>query len=151
MKINFYKITFALFISFYISAYSFAMELGDSNLFIKSDKLTLNQKQQSATFIGNVKVYFEDMQLQTSKLIVYYEEQDSKKNITKIVIPTSLTAIKECEDEIVIADHGVYEILESKLTLTGNVKMQRNDHVLATLKMVYFTKPKHYDKKNNAK
>jgi lipopolysaccharide transport protein LptA len=151
MKINFYKI--ALLISLCVSSYSFAIELNDSDLFIKSDKLTLNQKQQSATFTGNVRVYFEDMQLQTSQLIVYYEERNNKKNITRIVIPAGLTAIKEHENEIVMADSGVYDIPESKLTLTGNVKMQRNDHILATGKMVYFTdlKQSDPDKKNNAK
>ena len=141
---NYYLKNFLLIILF-LSSYLFsslAIEIDDAKLFINSDALTLNNQEKSAIFTGHVVVKFEDITLTTTKLIVYYLEQDNKKTIDKISIPTALQAVKPCDNEIVIADSADYIVNLGQLTLTGNVRMLKENKLLITEKMVYITKIK---------
>ena len=108
-----------------------------NNLKINSDSLIIKQDKLSATFAGSVLVVFDSLRLTTSELTVFYTDSEQKKEIHKIVIPTKLTAIRNCGKEIVIADRGVFDNTTKKLTLEGNVKMQKEDNVLVTDKLIY--------------
>lgn len=119
-----------------------AIELDEARLFIKSDALTLNNQEKSGVFTGNVIVNFQDMILRTSKLIVYYEERDNKKAISRILIPTMLKAVKLDTGEKIIADSADYSVSWKQLTFSGNVKMLKENKLLVTEKLVYFTKIK---------
>jgi lipopolysaccharide transport protein LptA len=138
---------FCLFVCFS----AVAIDLKDAELFIKSDSLNINQKKQFASFSGNVIVYLEDIQLETTNLVVYYDEINNKKSIVKILIPTSLVATTKTDDEVIMADHGEYDVLENKLTLIGSVKLLKNDNILVTDKMIYFSSLKNYGNNSNAK
>ena len=120
--------------------------LSSNNIFANIDKLKITsnnlkiQKDNStATFTGSVTVVFDDLKLITTKLIVFYDDVYKKKDIKKIIIPNKLKAIRNCGTEIVIANKGFFDNFTRKLTLEGDVKMQQNDNILVTDKMVYST------------
>ena len=117
---------------------------------VGSDTLSITNNDLSATFDGNVRVDFEDLKLTTSKLIVFYKLTD-KKEITKIDIPNKLKVIKNCGQEIILADRGTFDNAIKKLTLEGNVQMQKEGNVLVTDKLVYLAQFKGIEQKNNAK
>ena len=72
---------------------SLALKANDK-IQITSDNLTLNKKDLSATFEGNVRVFFEDQSVSTNKLIIYYSDLGPKREIVKIIFPTKIKAIK---------------------------------------------------------
>lgn len=124
-----------------------ALESRASELAIDSDILQVNQNSNHAIFRGNVVVNFKDMQLKADLMEVFYEQGDKQSvsnpkaqtKIDKIVIPGKLKATKPCEDEIVIADRGVYEARQNKLTLTGNVILSKGSNIIKTNKAIYYT------------
>ncbi len=121
---------------------------------ITSDHLTLNKKDLSATFEGNVRVFFEDQAVSTTKLIIYYSDLGPKREIIKIVFPTKIKAIKNYKNDVIdviVANSGEFDNLAKKLTLIGNVQMQKDDNILVTDKMVYSAKLKSIESKPNAK
>lgn len=112
------------------------------NITITSDSLNLDNHNLSASFKGSVTVIFEDMTLKTNYLKIYYINHNNKRSIEKIEIPVHLKAIKKITDEIVVADSGEYIVALNKLTLKGNVRMQKDKNILVTDTMIYFTKLK---------
>jgi lipopolysaccharide export system protein LptA len=97
-----------------------------------------------------VTVIFDDLILKTDYLKVYYKNNDNKKkSITKIEIPGNLKAIKKLNNEVVIANSGEYIVDLQKLTLKGNVNLQKDKYILVTDKMVYFTQFQLITKQNN--
>ena len=121
---------------------------------ITSDNLTLNKKDLSATFEGNVRVFFEDQAVSTNKLIIYYSDLGPKREIVKIIFPTKIKAIKNYKNgaiDVVVANSGEFDNLAKKLTLLGNVRMQKDANILVTDKMIYFAKLKSIEAVPNAK
>lgn len=132
---------------------SLALKANDK-IQITSDNLTLNKKDLSAIFEGNVRVFFEDQAVSTNKLIIYYSDLGPKREIVKIIFPTKIKAIKNYKNgaiDVVVANSGEFDNLAKKLTLIGNVQMQKDDNVLVTDKMVYSAKLKSIESKFNAK
>ena len=132
---------------------SLALKANDK-IQITSDNLTLNKKDLSATFEGNVRVFFEDQAVSTNKLIIYYSDLGPKREIVKIIFPTKIKAIKNYKNgaiDVVVANSGEFDNLAKKLTLIGNVQMQKDDNVLVTDKMVYSAKLKSIESKSKAK
>lgn len=120
---------------------------------ITCDNLTLNKKDLSATFENNVRVVFEDQDISTNKLIIYYSDIGPKREIIKIVFPAAIKAIKSDKNnvDVIVADSGEFDNLAKKLTLLGNVRMQKDANILVTDKMVYFAKLKSIEALPNAK
>ena len=104
---------------------------------ITSDNLTIQKDTSTATFIDNVIVLFDNLELKTSKLIVFYEDTNNKQEITNILIPEKLTAIRDCGKEVVIADTGLFNNPTKQLTLEGNVTLQKEGNILVTNKLIY--------------
>lgn len=107
------------------------------NINIKSKRLSINKEDSSATFSGNVILSFQEFKLYSSSIIIYYDNDSKSQKIKKIIIPSKLKVIKNCENDIVIADHGRYNSKDKQLILEGNVNMVKNDNVLVTDKLVY--------------
>lgn len=108
------------------------------DLKINSDNLTIQKDKKTATFSGNVTIIFDNLKLETSKLIVFYQSTDKHNSkIKKIVIPEKLQVIRSCHTEIATADKGIYNNYTKKLTLMGNVHVQKEDNILITDKLVY--------------
>lgn len=120
-----------------------------SDITILSDFLNIDNNNLIAHFKGTVTVIFDDLILKTDYLKIYYKNSDNKKSITKIEIPGSLKALKKLNNEIVIANSGEYIVALQKLTLKGNVNLQKDKYILVTDKMVYFTKFQSITKQNN--
>ena len=114
--------------------------LASDKVQITSEELTINKSDFTAIFEENVLLIFEDMKLSTSKLVIHYNDKDNKKEIKEIFIPNKLKAIKNNDNELIIADKGEFNNISKKLTLTGNVKMQKDGNILFTKKLVYIAK-----------
>ena len=127
--------------------------IANDKIQIRCDNLTLNKKDLSATFENNVRVLFEDQDISTHKLIIYYSDLGPKREIIKIVFPTTIKAIKSDKNnvDVIIADSGEFDNLTKKLTLLGNVRVQKDANILVTDKMVYFAKLKSIEALPNAK
>ena len=50
---------------------------------ITCDNLTLNKKDLSATFENNARVVFENQDISTNKIIIYYSDLGPKREIIK--------------------------------------------------------------------
>jgi len=123
----------------------------NSDIIITSDSLNVDNNNFTANFKGKVTVLFDDIILKTDYLKIYYTDNNSKKSITKIEIPGNLKAIKKLNNEVVTANSGEYIVALQKLTLKGNVNLQRDKYILVTDKMVYFTKFQSITKQHNEK
>jgi len=121
----------------------------NSDIIITSDSLNVDNNNFTANFKGKVTVLFDDIILKTDYLKIYYTDNNSKKSITKIEIPGNLKAIKKLNNEVVIANSGEYIVDSQKLTLKGNVNLQKDKYILVTDKMVYFTQFQLITKQNN--
>ncbi len=139
------------FLIFLLMIFVSSVSRGSDKVHITSDNLTLNKKNLSATFEDNVRIIFEDQTVYTDKLIIYYSDLGPKREIIKIVFPTKIKAIKGCKNDVILADGGEFDNLAKKLTLTGNVQMQKDNNILVTDKMVYSAKLKSVESKTNAK
>ena len=86
------------------------------------------------------------------KIIIYYSDLGPKREIIKIVFPTTIKAIKSNKNnvDIIVADSGEFDNLSKKLTLLGNVRMQKDANILVTDKMIYFAKLKSIEAVPNA-
>jgi lipopolysaccharide transport protein LptA len=146
-KIKAGKVILFLIWLFSLHAYAFESE----QIHINSDSLIINKERQSATFEGNVVLFFEDLKLTTSILIVYYADLKRQNGVSKIIIPALVKAVKNHGNEIAIADSGEFDNLTKKLTLQGNVKMQKEGNILVTDKLIYLAKLKSIGQKSNAK
>lgn len=107
------------------------------DLNIDSNKLVVNREKQLARFEGNVIIYFNNILIKTSRLLVYYKNINNKNVITKLVMPSFLKAFNRCDEELVIADEAVFDNFKKELKITGNMKILKNDMVLFANKMTY--------------
>ena len=120
---------------------------------ITSDTLTINNSNKTITFDHDVILLFEDCKLTTTKLIVYYVDSATTGEILKIVMPNKLKVIKNYANETIVADNAEFDNNTKKLTLLGNVTMQRENYTLMTNKLVYLSmfKSIKHNNRNNAK
>ena len=124
-------------------------KFSDSDIIITSDFLNLDKNNLSATFKGSVTVIFEDIIVKTNYLIIYYTNNNNKRSIEKIKIPSKLKAIKKLTNEVIVADRGEYLALSNQLILMGNVNMQKDKHIIVTDKLIYSTRFNFTPKKNH--
>lgn len=118
-----------------VSAEKLMNESDARKLQITSDSMLVNQANFSAHFKGNVMVYFKDYILKTEELIIIYNAKE--KNIEKITIPKILKMVRKSSQEIVIADRAFFDKKLQQLILTGNVVVQKENHVLKTNQIIY--------------
>ncbi len=130
-----YKIIFMFYCCFIF--FNIAVATSMDKLKITSDNLTIQKDKSTATFTGMVTVIFEDLKLVTSKITVFYNDIEGSKEIKNIVIPYKLKAIKNCTNEVITADKGVFNNSTNKLTLEGNVYLQKEGNILITDKLIY--------------
>lgn len=107
---------------------------------IDSNNLDIDKQKGTAVFSGKVKVVFQDMVLKTEKIEVVYQKDDSGSGaVDRIIIPGKLKAIKNCGKEMALARKGVFYAKKSKLELFGGVILEKEDKVLKTMTLVYYT------------
>lgn len=147
---TFFRNSIKLILLFIIALQTHAKPPNDK-INIKSDHLTIQKTDLSATFNGSVVLTFDDLKLYSSTLKIFYTNTTEKKDIKEIVIPVRLKAIRNCGQEVLFADSGHFDNSTKKLTLKGNVKMLKEGNVLVTDKLVYSAKFEGISSKNNAK
>lgn len=130
-----YKIIFLFCV--YLIVPNIATATSMDKLKITSDNLTIQKDESTATFTGTVTVIFDNLKLTTSKLTVLYSDVGGSKEIKEIIIPAKLKAIRDCGAEVITADKGNFNNSTKKLTLEGNVHMQKKGNVLITNKLIY--------------
>ena len=145
-----FKNSIKLILLFVITLQTQANPINDK-INIKSNHLTIQKNDLSATFKGSVILTFDDLKLYSSILKIYYTNTSEKKDIKEIVIPVKLKAVRNCGQEILFADSGHFDNSTKKLTLTGNVKMLKEGNVLVTDKLVYSAKFEGISNQDNAK
>lgn len=112
------------------------------DIIIKSDNLFINKEEGRAYFTGNVIVWFDEALLKTTKIIIVIKEGEKKRELEKIIFPSKLTAMKESENEMIVADSGEYIAHENLLSFKGNIYMQKDERLVKCNELNYFTKIK---------
>lgn len=116
---------------------------------ITSDKLTVDQDKQIATFSGNVDGVQGDATLKADVMRVYYVQQDqaaggaqggNNSAASGGVAPSGNQNIKRIEadgsvvisqpDQTASGDHGIYNVPDGKVTLIGNVVITNKGNVV---------------------
>lgn len=129
------KIIFIIFMMLNLP-YVFAFE---NDLDIDSKKLTINKKYKYAEFSGNVIVNFDDSILKTEKLYIYYTDEKKGNKFKRIKITTPLKIYKKT-GEIILGDKAEYDMIQSKLTIMGDVSILQEKNILKTEKLIYIGK-----------
>ena len=116
--------------------YSYAATL--SNLHINSSDLVVDREKKTATFTGNVVLYFDDIKLLGQEAVFYFVDEKIK-DIKEIHIYRNIRAI-EADDTVLLADKAVFEMAKSELALTGNVVIEKGDKIMQAKEMIYYGK-----------
>jgi len=111
-------------------------------LYIESNALEVDQKQNIAIFKGNVKAKQKDMELQADIMKVFYTTEKGKK--------TNQATIKriEAEGNVVITqgerkafgEKAIFYRTEEKIVLEGNAKLTEGDNWIEGDEMVFLLK-----------
>lgn len=107
-----------------------------SEIIINSDNLTYEKGNNVASFDGNVILWFNNMVLKTTNIKIFYTQINKQNRIDKIVIPNKLSALKNQNSDILIAEKGIYFFDKGELWLNGNVILQHGDNILKTDSLV---------------
>ncbi|MCB1971271.1 MAG: lipopolysaccharide transport periplasmic protein LptA [Geminicoccaceae bacterium] len=98
---------------------------------IESDKLTVAQNNETATFTGNVIVIQGDLTMHAERLLVYYAlngQQSSSQPIRRIEVDGGVTMASPRENAS--SEKGVYDVVQGTLELLGNVTLTRDENVI---------------------
>lgn len=112
--------------------------IAHDKIHIKSNYLKIDTVDLTATFYGAVVITFEELQLYCSTVTVYFTKKSQKKrDIKRIIIPTTLTVINRWGQKMFIADSGYFDNKTQNVILLGNVQILKEDNILVTDKLVY--------------
>lgn len=112
--------------------------LADEELIINSEALIIDKINNKATFNDDVVVIFQDFKLCSSRLIIHYN--DEKKGIKKITMPEKIRLMRNKTNEVIIADKGEFDNIKKELILEGNIRIQKDDTIIFTDKLIYLAK-----------
>jgi lipopolysaccharide export system protein LptA len=106
----------------------------DSSLPIEivADRLTVEQTEGRAIFIGNVLAEQGEMVLRADELIVYYalgeDNAASQQAIRRIEVEGNVTIASA--EETAVGDAGFYDVTGAMIELSGNVVLTRDANVI---------------------
>jgi lipopolysaccharide export system protein LptA len=99
---------------------------------IVADRLTVEQAQGRAVFLGNVLAEQGEMLLRADRLIVYYALGDDgaapDQAIRRIEVEGNVTIASTIETAV--GDTGFYDVTGSRIELAGNVVLTREANVI---------------------
>jgi predicted nucleotidyltransferase component of viral defense system len=84
-------------------------------------------------------VWFDDAVLKTTDITLLVKEEGKNRTLEKIIMPAKLTAMKEDEDEIIIADSAEYIATKKLLKFKGNIYMKKDERLVKCDELNYFT------------
>lgn len=105
---------------------------------ITSDSLTVSPKQDKALFSGNVVATQADLIIKSDKLTVYYRQggaSGGKNAVKKIEVDGNVDL--KVPGRHAKSNQGVYDVDASIVTLTGNVRLEKEGNVLTGEKFIY--------------
>lgn len=101
---------------------------------IKSDRLTADNKNNTALFEGSVVANTPDIIMYSDRMLVYYEQK--RGNIKKIESEGNVKVIKD--NKVIISQKAVYYADGEKVVFTGNPQAIEGDNVVKGEVMTYF-------------
>jgi len=103
---------------------------------ISADQLTIDQRDGSATFIGNVLIGQGDMRLSAGKVRVEYNssEADATGRVSRLFASGGVTLVSG--NEAAEAKEAVYTIATGTIVMTGNVILTQGANALSSERMV---------------
>jgi lipopolysaccharide export system protein LptA len=114
---------------------------------IRAASLEVRDKEQQATFAGDVHVIQGDTELKCKTLVIYYDEEPgvkvakageggpaAGKQIRKIDAKGGVTVTQK--EQTAIGDNAVFDMRANVVTLTGNVVVTRGSDVLRGQRLV---------------
>lgn len=111
------------------------------NIKVNSDYLEIDELSGESIFTGKVILLAADITLKTEILKISYKlDKEGKRQLNRIDIPAKVEAIKLKNDETIIANKAYYEADLMRLTLKGDVLLNRDDNVLRTHELILYLK-----------
>ncbi len=99
---------------------------------IVADRLTVEQSEGRAIFVGNVLAEQGEMLLRADQLIVYYVQGEdgaaSQQAIRRIEVEGNVTIASA--EETAVGDAGFYDVTGEMIELSGNVVLTRDANVI---------------------
>lgn len=126
-----------VFLQFSINAFSIENELP---IDISSDSLVVNQKENNATFKGDVKIKHGDIKLGSEVLDVHYSNTGGE-DIKKIVAIENVVIAHG--ESVATGDKAIYTPKLGHVLLTGDVVLTRDGGILKGENLVYNLKTGH--------
>ena len=100
---------------------------------VSADELSVNQKDGSATFTGNVVIAQGDMRLGAQSVTVIYAAGGQQK-ISRLTATGDVTLVSG--EDAAEAREAVYDVVAGNVTLTGDVMLTQGGNILAGQSMV---------------
>lgn len=107
----------------------------DQPVKVEAERLEVREKDQSATFTGNVEVTQGDSKLHASTLVVVYEEtpagaptETGSRQIRRL--EASGSVVVTAKNQRASGDHGVFDMRSNTVVLTGNVIVAQGTNVI---------------------
>lgn len=138
-----------ILLSIFISSFSYASNTTLDAIIINADDVVIDKKTSSSIFTGHVILWFDNgIIIETDKVIVTTKEENGKKSINKITMPSKVRAIRNGENVgnilsaiTLIAECAEYTEEISELRLKGYVYIQDNDNFVKCDELIYYAKP----------
>lgn len=103
---------------------------------ITSDKLTANNKNNTAVFEGSVVAKTDDMTMLSDKMTVYYD--NSGKKISKIHAVGSVKVYNS--EKVIFSKEALYVDEEEKIVFSGDPKAIEGKNILTGKQITYYLK-----------
>ncbi len=100
---------------------------------ITADLLSVNQKESTATFSGNVVVIQGELRLSADEILVDYVQGDKSK-IDKL--HASGHVLLATSSEAAEAENAVYSLTTKQIEMTGNVLLTQKDSAITGQKLI---------------
>lgn len=124
-----------------LAAVLFALPaLAQEQLDIQSDSLSIDNKENSATFTGNVRVVRDEVTMNADKVFVDYVEKkqgEKVRNDVKLIEATGHVKIVDGKKTIT-ANKAIYDVEADKMTLIDDVVVKEGpENTITGTKMLY--------------
>ncbi|MCP4668724.1 MAG: lipopolysaccharide transport periplasmic protein LptA [Deltaproteobacteria bacterium] len=120
---------------------------GGKPIQVESKTLELNDKKKTVTFADNVHAKIDNFAIQCSKMVVYYEgEQTAQKGAAKVdasidrIVATGQVKIIRGKGGTATAEKGVYYQRGEKVVLTGKPVVKKGNDSVTGCRITIFLK-----------
>ena len=104
-------------------------------IYITSDRMEVDQKKNTITYMGRVVTVQGDITMRSETLTAYYDP--AMKQIKQIVAEGKVHAT-QC-DRVATGDKAVFDDQNKTVTLTGNPMMRQGNSQVTGIRIIYYT------------